>query len=210
LSASGSSGRTTQVDYDLERYKGFKKQVAGRKKAVARAQLVRAMVGRVGAKIPAELLREVVINLMNGERDSSRLLWLLGLDPKAAKAADFKKIIGKAKDVQLNQLLIAALLLGSVDGHRDDSKERSSLLSFAKTLGLKTAPAILAAQDERISKEGACRGCGCTEETPCDFWNGDKRVACSWVEQDLCSNPDCKKYAPPAKVQASAKSAGSE
>jgi hypothetical protein len=46
------------------------------------------------------------------------------------------------------------------------------------------------------------------EETPCDFWNGDKRVACSWVEQDLCSNPECKKYAPPAKVQASAKSAG--
>jgi hypothetical protein len=35
LSASGSSGRTTQVDYDLERFKGFKKQVAGKKKAAA-------------------------------------------------------------------------------------------------------------------------------------------------------------------------------
>lgn len=210
FSAGGSSGRTTQVDYDLERYKGFKKQVAGRKKAVARAHLVRAMVGRVGAKIPAELLREVVINLMNSDGDSSVVLWLLGLDPKAAKAADFKKIIGKAKDVQLNQLLVAALLLGSVDGHGDDSKERSALLLFAKVLGLKTASAILAAQDEQISKERACRGCGCTEETPCDFWNGDKRVSCSWVEQDLCSNPDCKKYAPPAKVQASAKSAESK
>ena len=96
------------------------------------------------------------------------------------------------------------------DGHRDDCKERSALLLFAKVLGLKTATAILAAQDERISKERACRGCGCTEETPCDFWNGDKRVACSWVEQELCSNPDCKKYAAPAKVQASAKSAGSK
>jgi hypothetical protein len=164
LSASGSSGRTTQVDYDLERYKDFKKQVAGRKKAAARAQLVRAMVGRVGAKIRAELLREVVINLMNSDGDSSVLLRLLGLDPKTAKAADFKKIIGKAKDVQLKQLLVAAILLGSVDGHRDDSKERSALL-FAKVLGLKTGPAILATQDERISKERACRGCGCTEET---------------------------------------------
>ena len=37
FSAGGSSGRTTQVDYDLERYKGFKKQVAEGKKAVARA-----------------------------------------------------------------------------------------------------------------------------------------------------------------------------
>jgi ParB family chromosome partitioning protein len=208
LSASRSSGRTTQVDCDLERYKGFKKQVAGKKKAAARAQLVRAMVERVGAKIPAELLREVVINLMNGDRYSSTLLWLLGLDPKAAKASDCNKIIGKAKDVQLNQLLVAALLLGSIGAHREDAKERPVLLSFGKVLGLKTAPAILAAQDERISKERACRGCGCTEETPCDFWNGDKRVACSWIEQDLCSNPDCKKYAPPAKVQASAKSGG--
>ena len=81
------------------------------------------MVGHVGAKIPAELLREVVINLMNSDTgDSSVLLWLLGLDPKVAKAADFQKIIGKAKDVQLNQLLVAALLLGSIDGHRDDPK----------------------------------------------------------------------------------------
>jgi hypothetical protein len=168
------------------------------------------MVERVGAKIPAELLREVVINLMNGERDSSTLLWLLGLDPKAAKAADWNKIIGKAKDVQLNQLLVAALLLGSIGVHREDAKERPVLLSFAKVLGLKSATAILAAQDERISKERACRGCGCTEETPCNFWSGDKGVACSWVEQDLCSNPDCKKYAPPAKVQACAKSAGSK
>jgi hypothetical protein len=67
---------------------------------------------------------------MNGDRDSSALLWLLGLDPKAAKASDCNKIIGKAKDVQLNQLLVAALLLGSIDGHRDDSKERSALLLF--------------------------------------------------------------------------------
>ena len=29
LNASGSSGRTTQVDYDLERYKGFKKRNMG-------------------------------------------------------------------------------------------------------------------------------------------------------------------------------------
>jgi hypothetical protein len=38
----------------------------------------------------------------------------------------------------------------------------------------------------------------------------DKRVACSWVELDLCSNPDCKKYAPPAKVQASLMMAGTK
>lgn len=33
-------------------------------------------------------------------------------------------------------------------------------------------------------EEQTCRVCGCTEYTPCPG-------GCSWVEEDLCSNPDC-------------------
>jgi len=33
-------------------------------------------------------------------------------------------------------------------------------------------------------EDRACRVCGCTEFTPCPG-------GCSWVEEDLCSNPDC-------------------
>jgi len=35
-------------------------------------------------------------------------------------------------------------------------------------------------------EERACRICGCTEYDPCP-------EGCSWVEKDLCSNPDCVK-----------------
>jgi hypothetical protein len=35
-------------------------------------------------------------------------------------------------------------------------------------------------------EDRACRICGCTEYTPC-------RGGCSWVEEDLCSNPECVK-----------------
>ena len=35
-------------------------------------------------------------------------------------------------------------------------------------------------------EERACRICGCTEYDPCPG-------GCSWVEEDLCSNPDCVK-----------------
>lgn len=32
-----------------------------------------------------------------------------------------------------------------------------------------------------------CRVCGCTDDTACQLDHGP----CEWVEQDLCSNPDC-------------------
>lgn len=32
-----------------------------------------------------------------------------------------------------------------------------------------------------------CRICGCTEDEPCELDDGP----CSWVEEDLCSNPEC-------------------
>ena len=44
-----------------------------------------------------------------------------------------------------------------------------------------------APEEESEAEEGterACRACGCTEFDPCV-------EGCAWVEQDLCSNPDC-------------------
>lgn len=35
--------------------------------------------------------------------------------------------------------------------------------------------------------ERRCRICGCTDYEPCYLDDGP----CSWVEEDLCSNPDC-------------------
>ena len=37
-----------------------------------------------------------------------------------------------------------------------------------------------------VSREQTCRVCGCTQWDPCPG-------GCSWVEEDLCSNPDCVK-----------------
>lgn len=192
-------------DYDLDRYKQHKKSVQNKKRAAARAQLVRQMVEHVGAKIPTEILRVAIPKLTDRGRDTQYVLWLIGLDPKAAKSANAEKIIAKAKDTQLNQLVVAAVLLDSLNEYGDDAKERAELLKFAKTLGLKTASAILTAQDKRISEVRTCRGCGCTEEAACQYWDGNKHVVCKWVEDDLCSNPDCKKYAPAKKVQTAAK-----
>jgi hypothetical protein len=39
------------------------------------------------------------------------------------------------------------------------------------------------------TKERACRICGCTENNACITAAGP----CSWVQADLCSNPDCIK-----------------
>lgn len=40
--------------------------------------------------------------------------------------------------------------------------------------------------------ESTCRICGCTETTPCVFEDHrGEPFACHWVEEDLCSNPDC-------------------
>lgn len=207
-SNSPSGGGGTRVDYDLERYKTFKKEVGKKKRAAARAQLARQMVEHVGAKIPAELLRMAVHRMTSRGRELQELLWLIGLDPKAANAANAEKIIAKAKDVQLNQFVVAAVLSDFLNEYSDDAKERAELLPLSKALGIKAGGEFLVAQDKRISEARACRGCGCTEETPCRWYANGKHQFCSWDEEDLCSNPECKKYAPPAKTAAASAKKG--
>lgn len=199
-----SSSGSKPYDHELENFKRHKDLVRGKKKAAVRAQLVRAMVGRIGYKIPAELLREAVTAIVDRKSDTLELLWLLGLDPKAAANTDFKKVLGKAKDAQLNQLVVGAVLLDTLGDHIDDGKARAELLGFAKTLGLKTGASLLKAQDERIAKEKVCRQCGCIEEAACEVFNGSKWTRCSWKEDGLCSNPECIKMEA-RKAESSAK-----
>jgi ParB family chromosome partitioning protein len=210
LSASSTGSRSAPVDYDLQRYQEHKKRIRGKKKAAARAQLARQIVAKTGTAVPADLLRQAVVSIAE-RRDGADLLWLLGMDPKAAHAADFGKVLGKAKGVQLNQLLVAALMMGFLNEYSDDNKDRAALAELAKALNLKNPQGLLSSQDERINKLRTCRGCGCTEEAACEYYDQKKgkHVSCHWVEDDLCSFEDCAKYAPkkpePAKTQTPAK-----
>lgn len=61
-------------------------------------------------------------------------------------------------------------------------------------------PAPEEAPDAEEENERACRACGCTEFDPCI-------EGCSWVEQDLCSHPDClemEEYTPEEIAQVEA------
>lgn len=42
------------------------------------------------------------------------------------------------------------------------------------------------------AKERACRICGCTERRACLLEEGlGNLITCSWLEFDLCDNPEC-------------------
>ncbi len=195
------------VDYEADNFKRHKQAIAQRKKTAARMQLARVMVDKIGAKMPDEILRQAILRIADRNSEESQLLWMIGLDPKAAQSADFHKALKKAKGVELNQFLAAAVLLEYCEeswGNNDASK-REEMIALGKTIGLKNPHGILSSQDDRINKAQTCRACGCTEEAACEFYAGGKRVRCSWKETDLCSNPDCSKYDP--KKQTSAKAA---
>jgi ParB family chromosome partitioning protein len=203
LTAGPTGSRSAPVDYDLQRYQEHKKRIRGRKKAAARMQLARELVTKVGKEVPVELVRQAVYECADRRNEKSLTLWLLGMDPKTADKADFNRLISKAKGIQLNQFLVAALLTKYLNEYSDDSKERASLIEVAKTLRLKNPQGILSHHDDRINKAQTCRGCGCTEESPCESYDSakGKHVTCHWKEEDLCSNADCAKYAAPAKQQ---------
>lgn len=205
-SFQSASSHGSAVDDDLERFQEHKKRIRNRKKAAARAQLAREMVQKAGAKMPEAILREIVVKIAD-RREAVDILWLMGMDPKAAKAANFEKILNKAKGAQLNQLLIAALMANASAEYYDDNKYRPMMIEAAKHLGLKNPHGILSHHDDRINKVQTCRACGCTEESACTWYDSKtgKHIHCSWKEPDLCSFPECTKYDPKKVKQTSAK-----
>jgi ParB family transcriptional regulator, chromosome partitioning protein len=201
LSAGSTGSRSAPVDYDAQRYQEHKKHVRAKKKTAARAQLARELVAKVGKQVPTELIRRAIVEMADRRDDGASVLWLMGLDPKAADSADFNKAVGKAKGVQLNQFLVAALMIAFLNEYDDDGKRRAELIQLAKAHGLKNPQGILSHHDDRIQKAKTCRGCGCTEECACEYYDQkkSKHVSCHWIEDDLCSFADCTKYAPAAK-----------
>lgn len=123
---------------------------------------------------------------------------------KADKAcAKLKELIDKGSETVLNKLLVANFC--EVTEHANDKTERERLSALAKAVGIKNPHGVLTREDDRVNKLKACRECGCTEETACQFYDGDKQKACSWKESDLCSNPKCLGRAKSNAVQTSAK-----
>jgi ParB/RepB/Spo0J family partition protein len=206
-SRAKSSGSRQTVDYDLEHVKRHKADIARQKKARARGILAREIVKYVDLKLPTPVLRHVVLEA-GAHPDYELVSWLLG-EAKPLSAAAFKEAVLNAKDARLYRMLIAVALEDLLGGYGvEDRQARETLTELGKSLGIKNPQGVLTAADQAINKAQTCRGCGCTEEVPCKLWKGNKRVACNWIEDDLCSNPDCKKYAAPAvKPQTPAKPA---
>jgi ParB family chromosome partitioning protein len=197
--SSGGSGRN---DYAAEEFNRHKGNIRDAKKAVARRVLVREILGKVGVKFPIELLRVLVQEKVNVNWEHGARLTLDLLEIKADKpCAKLKELVEKGSETVLNRLLAADAL--EVTDHADDKKEREHLSSLAKAVGIKNPHGVLTREDDRVNKLQACRECGCTEETACDFYQNDRHVACSWKEPDLCSNPKCLERA--KSVQTSAK-----
>jgi hypothetical protein len=198
-SRSSSQGRT---DYDAQHYQDHKKRIRDKKHLIARAALAKDIVAKIGAKLDEEILRQVAA-VMSDRQDS--MGFLLG-DPKL----NIQKEIEKAKGARLNQLIVAGLLEEDLNHWADNAKSRARLVEFGKQVGLKNPKSVLDQQDDRLAKAKACRGCGCTEEAACEYWDGNKHVHCHWVkgEENLCSNPDCVKHATKSQTSAKAAKAG--
>lgn len=188
--SSGGSGK--EYDHEEENFKKHRQRVADKKKARARGVLCQEIVKRVGAKMPTLLLREVVLALLQERRVETEIVsWLLG-EKKPLEESQLKAAISKADGERLNKLTIAIFLEDELTGYGVvDNKSREQLSGIAKSLKVDKPTAILIAADKAIAAAKSCRACGCTEEIPCEYWNGGKQVACSWKKDDLCSNPEC-------------------
>jgi ParB family chromosome partitioning protein len=202
LSGDGAS-RSGGHDYATEDFNRHKGNIRDAKKAIARRSLVRSIIDEVGTKLPIALLRDLV-------RDKMRLDWAPGaaitlnlLAIKSDKPAQkLKELIEKGSETVLYKLLVADFL--EVQDHADDKKEREQLSALAKAVGIKNPHGVLTREDDRVNKLQACRECGCTEETACQFYEGSHK-SCAWKEPDLCSNPKCLARAKSKSVQTSAK-----
>jgi ParB family transcriptional regulator, chromosome partitioning protein len=204
LKAARSGGSGGGTDYAAEEFNRHKGSIRDAKKAIARRALVREIISGVGVKLPLALLRAVVDDQVRTDWEIGAVatLGLLGL--KSDKpCGKLKELVDKGSETILNKLLIADLL--EVTQHGNDKTEREEISALAKAVGIKNPHGVLTREDDRVNKLQACRECGCTEETACEFYNegNSKRLACSWKELDLCSNPKCMAR---AKSQTSAKS----
>lgn len=195
LHAERSSAGRQEYDQDAGTFKRHRANIADKKKARARGILCQEMVKHVGAKLPAELFREIFQNLHNERRDESQIIsWLLG-EKKPLGYDELEAAVAKADGARLNKLVTAVLFTDLLSGWGvNDKTSREELTKLAKSVGIKDGGKILASADKVIGAAKSCRACGCTEEIPCEFWKGGKQVACSWAEDDLCSNPDCAKH----------------
>jgi ParB/RepB/Spo0J family partition protein len=199
-SSSGSGGGH---DYGTEEFNRHKVNIRDAKKAIARRALVREILGKVGAKLPLALLREIVADRMRTDWAPGAINTLNLLGIKADKPTQkLKEMVEKGSEAVLYKLLVADFL--DVVDHADDKKEREQLSGLAKSVGIKNPHGVLTREDDRVNKLQACRECGCTEESACEFYQNDRHQACSWKEPDLCSNPKCLERAK-AKVQTPAK-----
>lgn len=200
-SSSGSGGGN---DYEAENFNRHKGNIRDAKKAIARRALVREILGKVGAKLPLGLLREIVAEKVRTDWAPGAIATLNLLGIKSDKPTQkLKEMVEKGSEAVLYKLLVADFL--DVHDHAEDKKEREQLSGVAKSVGIKNPHGVLTREDDRVNKLQACRECGCTEETACQYYEGDRSKACSWKEPDLCSNPKCLKRATvqtPAKAKA--------
>jgi ParB family transcriptional regulator, chromosome partitioning protein len=198
LSGSPQSSGGREYDYEEENFQSHRKRIREDKKDRARAHLCKAIVKDVGAKMPVEILREIACEYLDQRGGVGMACWVLG-EPKALDVKTLLGIIKKAEGARLNQIITAFLLtdIAVTSYNVQDGEVRESLTKLAKAIGVKNPGKILTDADQAIASTKQCRACGCTEEIPCEYYDGGKRIYCSWLKDadaDLCSNPACKTH----------------
>lgn len=188
-----------RLDAQSEELKRHRAEITSKKKARARGILCKELVRSIGAKAPVAIVRAALDQMVEGARgeETSELVgWLMGeKDPLGER--EMRDAIGKAEGQKLYRLLAAIVLTDGLTGWGDhDKDEREALEALAKQMGVKNAAAILKKADHAIAAQTACRACGCTDEIPCNYWDGGRHRQCSWMKDNptLCSNPKCVKH----------------
>lgn len=195
--SNGGSGQ--EHDHDEEQFKQHRNQMRENKKARGRGRLCQAIIEKVGTKLDDAAIGVIASAFFDQARvEPDVVSWLAG-ETKPLSEPQIRTVLATG-GARANRLLLAIALEDGLTGwNSNDAKERERLLKIGKALGLKNPAGVLKDADTAIATAPACRACGCTEEIPCEFWSGNKKVRCSWKEEGLCSNPKCVAHDAKAK-----------
>lgn len=197
--------RTTKPDASMVKYEQAEKQRQAKdKRRKKAAQLaIAAAVTKAGKLAPGDLL-ELLVRAFAARAWNEVQKAILDRRGVETKGGDIeKKLLKLIKDSPTNadvqgfamELALGAGQLGYgganevwKDGMQLAGLEFSDfekLVAAQERAKKKPAPAGAAkAAKTKKGTPGVCRGCGCTDTTPCC---DDEGNACSWAEPDLCS-----------------------